>query len=95
MNIFKDKVSVVLQQLDLPISVYAATDKDIYRKPRIGMWEEMLEDYDVDVTESIDLKASVFVGDAGGRSESEGFPADHSSCDRYIRRIQGALQNHR
>ncbi|KAI9815120.1 MAG: hypothetical protein M1827_002963 [Pycnora praestabilis] len=79
---FKSKVGSVLSQLDLPISVYAATARDTYRKPRTGMWKEMLDDYDLDVGEAIDLNASLFVGDAGGRAGVNGSGKDHSCSDR-------------
>jgi bifunctional polynucleotide phosphatase/kinase len=64
---FKQKCAAVLAQLDLPTSVYAATGRDIYRKPRTGMWKEVCDDYDIDEDE-VDLEHSVFVGDAGGRT---------------------------
>lgn len=66
----------MLRQLNLPISIYAATDHDIYRKPRTGMWKEMIEDLDLDTGEGVDLQKSFFVGDAAGRSK------DHSCVDR-------------
>ena len=76
---FKERVAAVLNDLDLeiPLSVYAATENDEYRKPRMGMWSEFVEDYDLDVT-GVDLARSFFVGDAAGR------PGDHSQVDRYV-----------
>ncbi|MCJ1340552.1 hypothetical protein MMC09_005848 [Bachmanniomyces sp. S44760] len=80
---FKAKVTSVLSQLDFPISIYAATARDQYRKPRTGMWDEILEDYDLDVVdEGPDMHASLFVGDAGGRHAQDKVKADHSSSDR-------------
>lgn len=76
-NNFKEKVTAVLNDLDVPLSVYAATESDEYRKPRLGMWREFLEDYDLDVS-GVDLKSSFFVGDAAGR------PRDHSQVDRLV-----------
>ncbi|KAJ9197805.1 hypothetical protein DTO021D3_5436 [Paecilomyces variotii] len=73
---FKEKATAVMRQLDVPLSLYAATQYDEYRKPRMGMWRELVEDYDLDVDDSLDLQSSFFVGDAAGR------PGDHSSCDR-------------
>ncbi|KAL5337001.1 polynucleotide kinase 3 phosphatase-domain-containing protein [Aspergillus crustosus] len=72
---FKDRVSAVMKQLGIPLSVYAATEDNEYRKPRAGMWREFIDDYDFDVT-GVDASESVFVGDAAGR------PGDHSSVDR-------------
>ena len=79
---FKSKVNSVFNQLDIPISIYAATEKDIYRKPCTGMWKELLEDHELDNPGSIDLEKSFFVGDAGGRVAGMGFPKDFSSSDR-------------
>ena len=81
---FKAKVSAVFTQLDLPISVYAATNHDRYRKPRVGMWEELLEDYDLENAETLDLDNSFFVGDAAGREASGGRTKDFSCGDRSV-----------
>lgn len=78
---FKNKVSSLLKQLDIPINVYAATEKDQFRKPRTGMWTEMLDDYDLEA--EVDMAQSFFVGDAGGRMKSDGLGAsDFSVSDR-------------
>lgn len=79
---FKGKVSAVFAQLDFPLSVYAATIRDQYRKPRTGMWHELLEDYGIEA-DTVDLENSFFVGDAGGRGAvAGGVPKDHSCVDR-------------
>ncbi|KYK54290.1 DNA kinase/phosphatase Pnk1 [Drechmeria coniospora] len=66
---FKQKCGAILGSLDLATRVYAATGKDVYRKPRTGMWKEVCEDYDIR-EEDVDLENSFFVGDAGGRVAS-------------------------
>ncbi|RJE26556.1 Polynucleotide [Aspergillus sclerotialis] len=71
---FKERVAAVMAQLDIPMSAYAATEDDENRKPRMGMWREFLDDYDLDVS-GVDLSNSIFVGDAAGR------PGDHSQVD--------------
>ncbi|KAJ4405437.1 DNA kinase/phosphatase Pnk1 [Neurospora sp. IMI 360204] len=92
---FKQKCSVVLSQLDIPTTLYAATGKDIYRKPRPGMWQEMKADYSLVSDDDIDLENSIFVGDAGGRQSelTEGggkgkkataTPKDFSCSDRNL-----------
>ena len=81
---FKAKVSLVFSQLDFPIAIYAATARDQYRKPRTGMWKEVLEDSDLDAGGGPDLAASFFVGDAGGRQGSRGDKGDHSCSDRFV-----------
>ncbi|KAI1174528.1 DNA kinase/phosphatase Pnk1 [Nemania sp. FL0916] len=66
---FKQKCGAVLAQLNLPTTIYAATARDGYRKPRPGMWAEICADYGIPRDE-VDLANSVFVGDAGGRIAS-------------------------
>lgn len=80
LSIFKGKVAAVLRALDLPVAVYAATGKDGFRKPRTGMWGQVLRERGLEV----DLEGSVFVGDAGGRAEdkAKGRKKDHSCSDR-------------
>ena len=80
---FKTKVAAVLSNFDFTISIYAATARDHYRKPRTGMWMELLEDSDLDIGDGPDLHKSFFVGDAAGRLAKPGTAADHSSSDRY------------
>jgi len=74
---FKDKIAAVLDSLDIPLTIYAATANDRYRKPRVGMWEEMVDDYDLDA-HGVDLDASYLIGDAAGRD------GDHSDSDRFV-----------
>lgn len=63
---FKDKGAAILRHLDLPITLYAATGKDNFRKPRRGMWDEVVKDMGLQPTD-INMGESIFVGDAGGR----------------------------
>ncbi|KAF2142341.1 uncharacterized protein K452DRAFT_227012 [Aplosporella prunicola CBS 121167] len=81
---FKAKVTTVLTQLDLPVAIYAATAKDEYRKPRTGMWRQLLEDHSLSAPGAVNMERSFFVGDAGGRpaSASSGAPKDFSCSDR-------------
>ncbi|CCX05942.1 Similar to Bifunctional polynucleotide phosphatase/kinase; acc. no. O13911 [Pyronema omphalodes CBS 100304] len=73
---FKSKVAAVLNALDIPLTVYAATEKDRFRKPRTGMWQEMIDDYNLDV-HGVDLENSYLVGDAAGRK------GDFADSDRH------------
>ncbi|KAK3706743.1 DNA kinase/phosphatase Pnk1 [Vermiconidia calcicola] len=86
LNNFKGKVMAVFKALDLPISLYAATGHDIFRKPRAGMWEQLLKDYGLAEAGDVDHEKSVFVGDAAGRAEDK--PAknkkDHACSDRDL-----------
>jgi bifunctional polynucleotide phosphatase/kinase len=74
LTMFKEKLTDMMTSLRIPISVYAATTDAEYRKPRLGMWKEFQDDFDLDVT-GIDMNESFFVGDAAGR------PGDHSAAD--------------
>lgn len=84
---FKQKCSAVLAQLNIPLTLYAATGKDIFRKPRTGMWKEMCDDYGLDKS-TINLERSVFIGDAGGRTAylkgGKAVPKDFSCSDRNL-----------
>lgn len=84
---FKQKCSSILSNLDLPTTVYAATGKDIFRKPRTGMWSELCKDYGIP-QEEVDLQASIFVGDAGGRpaiiANGKQVAKDFSCSDRNL-----------
>lgn len=83
---FKQKCSVILSRLDIPITLYAATAKDIFRKPRTGMWTELKDDYDL-TDDDIDHENSIFVGDAGGRlavTSDAASRKDFSCSDRNL-----------
>ncbi|TQS38905.1 hypothetical protein Golomagni_00584 [Golovinomyces magnicellulatus] len=80
---FKIKVSDIFKQLNIPIIIYAATEKDFYRKPRTGIWTELLGDYGLeDSMERLSLEDSIFVGDAAGRQAYQNKLKDFSCCDR-------------
>lgn len=72
---FKQKMNDVSLALGIPLLVYAATGSDTFRKPRIGMWEEIVQDLKAT---SVDLRGSFFIGDAAGRAK------DHSCSDRKL-----------
>lgn len=86
LNNWKAKVTAVLTTLDLPITIFAATGHDMYRKPRTGMWEKLVEGYGLVEEGNVDHKSSVFVGDAAGRAEdkSKKVKKDHSCSDRDL-----------
>lgn len=87
LSVFKGKVAAVMNHLDLPINLYAATGQDRYRKPRTGMWEEMLKDYNLVEARSVDTASSFYVGDAGGRSGLPGTRNDFACSDRYEKQL--------
>jgi bifunctional polynucleotide phosphatase/kinase len=73
-QLFKLKLDAVLKDLDVPLTLYAACANDIYRKPRTGMWDQMLKDFG----RRIRIEDSYLVGDAAGRVK------DHSDSDRHF-----------
>jgi len=83
---FKSQLTSVFGQLDFPTSIYAATSQDRYRKPRVGMWQQMLEDYDLDTKGAVDMKNSFYIGDAAGRDKTDKRRKDHATSDRYVYR---------
>lgn len=80
LSTFKTKITAILSHFDFPILLLAATARDQYRKPRMGMWTELVEDLDLDL--DVDLEGSFFVGDAGGRAATTNRKADHACSDR-------------
>lgn len=86
LNNIKGKVTSVFNALDLGMSFYAATAYDLFRKPRTGMWEQMLKDYGLTDLGDVDHEASIFVGDAAGREgdKAKGVKKDHSCSDRDL-----------
>jgi len=80
---WKAKVTSILNNLDINITLYAATEKDEYRKPRPGMWREALEHFDLDAPGEVDLQESFYVGDAAGRTgDDQRSDVDFASSDR-------------
>ncbi|PIL23691.1 hypothetical protein GSI_13440 [Ganoderma sinense ZZ0214-1] len=77
-NDWKKKIPLIAAALpDVPFHIFAAIEKDGYRKPIPGMWYELHRIFaEQDV--QIDVPNSFFVGDAAGR------PNDHSSTDRKL-----------
>ncbi|KAI9056643.1 PNK3P-domain-containing protein [Trametes sanguinea] len=74
-NDWKKKIPLIANALpDVPFRIFAATEKDGYRKPIPGMWYELERIFAQDGVQ-IDLSNSFFIGDAAGR------PNDHSSTD--------------
>lgn len=77
---FKQNIESIQKNLKTPIQMYAALEKDIYRKPCPGMWNLMLESNNIT---SVDPN-SLFIGDAAGRPKKQNGHADFSSGDYYF-----------
>ncbi|KAJ9119115.1 hypothetical protein QFC22_003606 [Naganishia vaughanmartiniae] len=74
---WKSKVALICADLPegMPIRILAATAKDQYRKPGIGLYELLHDLYEAKGLE-IDVENSFYVGDAAGRA------GDHNDTDR-------------
>ncbi|KAK5073804.1 DNA kinase/phosphatase Pnk1 [Lithohypha guttulata] len=81
---FKDQLSSFLRQLDIPVTVLAATANDQYRKPRTGMWMEMKEEFDLEADDAIAMDQSFYIGDAAGREKTDRRQKDHAASDRHL-----------
>ena len=45
---FKRKIEKLVKNLKVPVQVFLATGRDLYRKPRIGMWEKFVNDVGIE-----------------------------------------------
>ncbi|XP_060535853.1 uncharacterized protein F21D5.5 [Cylas formicarius] len=81
---FKRKIENIIKALNLPMQVFISLGKGIYRKPRTGMWQELIKERNDGV--DVDLSHCFYVGDAAGR-EKNWMPKrnkDHSIADRLF-----------
>ncbi|KAL5635604.1 hypothetical protein ACGC1H_004417 [Rhizoctonia solani] len=78
---WKQKIPKIAQSAlsDIPFRIFAAKQKDGFRKPMLGMWDALVEEFKNENV-VIDKAASYFVGDAAGRI----VPKDHSAVDRKL-----------
>lgn len=65
---FKKKIEAVVGQIGVPIQVFIALGRSIYRKPCPGMWTSLKNHKNNGV--DINFKKSFFVGDAAGREKN-------------------------
>lgn len=80
----KKKITMIQQRLDVPCQFFVATGPTNFRKPRVGMWQALENDFNDGV--KIDKLQSFYVGDAAGRPELK-VPKrkkDHSCADRLF-----------
>ncbi|KAK9896014.1 PNK3P-domain-containing protein [Cystobasidium minutum MCA 4210] len=92
---FKAKIPLIAKSLgDVPFRVLAATAKDEFRKPDIGMWKTLDNTYSAQGF-PLDKASSFYVGDAAGRPartakaplangkfRTQSFVRDHSDSDK-------------
>ncbi|XP_076064471.1 polynucleotide kinase 3'-phosphatase isoform X2 [Oratosquilla oratoria] len=77
----KGKVNAIMKKLGVPMQVFISTGKGQYRKPALGMWHSLCEQFNGGM--HIDIKKCTFVGDAAGRYENKK-KKDHSCSDRLF-----------
>ncbi|KIV88376.1 polynucleotide kinase 3'-phosphatase [Exophiala mesophila] len=80
----KNQITSIFRQLDIPLSFYGATAQDRFRKPRTGMWDEMLDDLGLQAEDAVDVDGSFYVGDAAGRAKTDQRNKDHAPSDRHL-----------
>ncbi|TRM59459.1 polynucleotide kinase 3 phosphatase-domain-containing protein [Schizophyllum amplum] len=79
---WKEKINAVALALPkVPFRLFAATEKDGYRKPMTGMWTELERIYAVEGI-TIKKEESFFVGDAAGRVYGKDRAPDFAGTDR-------------
>lgn len=76
------KISTIISALGVPMQAIVSTGKGPYRKPALGMWDFLKSEANDGVT--IDMKNSVYVGDAAGRPAEGKKKKDFSSGDRLF-----------
>lgn len=78
---WKRKIKRLAPGLGVPFHIFAALEKDQFRKPAPGMWDELTANWNDNI--EVDLAASFYVGDAAGRTKgSRRMKADHNDTDR-------------
>ncbi|XP_055343787.1 uncharacterized protein F21D5.5-like [Paramacrobiotus metropolitanus] len=65
---WQKKVEDIVKKIGIPMHVFVATDKGMNRKPCPGMFHTYAKDFNGGI--EVDMKNSVFVGDAAGRPAS-------------------------
>jgi len=63
---FKIKINNIFKEIDIPISIFCAVEKDKFRKPCREMWNKFLENFN---KVEIDYEKSFYCGDAAGRPD--------------------------
>ncbi|QRW14466.1 bifunctional polynucleotide phosphatase/kinase [Ceratobasidium sp. AG-Ba] len=78
---WKTKIPMIAESAfkDIPFRVFAAKEKDGFRKPMLGMWDALVQQFKQESV-TIDKSASFMVGDAAGRIR----PKDFSAADRKL-----------
>jgi len=84
---FSEKMNNIQAELGFPIQVFAATSDDKYIKPSLGMWEIFNKSYNDGI--AVDMKKSIYVGDAAGRPATKTKKKDFSDSDLKFAKNSG------
>ncbi|XP_058806617.1 uncharacterized protein F21D5.5 isoform X2 [Phymastichus coffea] len=80
---FKLKIERLVKKIGVPMQVYLAVGESIYRKPRTGMWQFLVDKKNDGI--QVDKENSFYVGDAAGRpANASRKKKDHSLADRLL-----------
>ena len=77
---FNKKINQIFKDLEFEISIFIATEDDIYRKPHTGMYKLFLEESKF---KDSDIDTLIYCGDAAGRKYKNG-SKDFSISDYYF-----------
>ena len=89
MDTLKRRLNYFLKYVNIPMYIFGSLAYDHYRKPATRMWEYALEKLNIEG--KVDIKASVYVGDAAGRKKGwmPGKKKDFTCSDRKFARNIG------
>jgi len=76
---FNKKIDLIYKDIGFEISIFIATEDDIYRKPHTGMYKLFLE---LSKFKDADIDILIYCGDAAGRKYKDG--KDFSISDYYF-----------
>ena len=80
------RIDGFLKCINVPMSVFCATEKDKYRKPSTGIWDLIQSNFNKNTTQHIDKSLSFYVGDSAGRK------TDRDDCDLQFARNIGEIK---
>lgn len=75
---FRSKFERIVEKIGIPLRGFISTGQGEYRKPMIGMWNELIKN------ETVDLSESFYCGDAAGRPATKKTKKDFSNSDRFF-----------
>jgi len=75
----KTKIENITELIGVPIQALIASHNDYYRKPSTGMWKYFASN--LNGGKQVNIKESLYIGDAAGRAKEGTRPKDHSAGD--------------